>query len=118
MSTRNPGRTSIALVSLEQIFKAGIQSQSDHESKAKGGTFTQLPASSCSKCTAETRETFSQMIKRKPCGIKGLFVVLCLEHSRIPCNGRGDHRELQMFPAAQAVPSSSYVTEASMALKH
>lgn len=59
----------MALVSLEHIFKAGIQSQFDPESKAKGGTFTQLPASCFSKCTAETCETFSQMAKRKPWGI-------------------------------------------------
>lgn len=106
-STKNPGRTSVALVSLEHILKAGIQSQSDHESKAKGGTFTQLPASSCSKCMAETRETFSQMAKREPWGIRALFVVLCQEHPRTPCNGRGDHRELQMFPAASLCSSSS-----------
>lgn len=106
ISTRNPGRTSVALVSLECIFKAGIRSQSDHESEAKGGTFTQLPASSSSKCTAGTSLTSSQMAKRKPWGIKALFVVLCLEQLRIPCNGKGDHGELQMFPAAPLCSST------------
>lgn len=94
------------LVSLERIFKAGIRSQSDHESEAKGGTFTQLPASSSSKCTAGTSLTSSQMAKRKPWGIKALLVVLCLEQPRIPCNGKGDHGELQMFPAAPLCSST------------
>lgn len=45
------------------------------------------------------------MAIRKPWGIKALFVVLCLEHLRILCNARGDHGELQMFPAASLCSS-------------
>lgn len=43
----------------------------------------------------------SQIAKRKPWGIKALFVAaLCLEHLRFLRIGRGDHGELQMSPAA------------------
>lgn len=74
--------------------------------RQRGGTLTQLPASSSSKCTAGTSLTSSQMAKRKPWGIKALFVVLCLEQPRIPCNGKGDRGELQMFPAAPLCSST------------
>lgn len=41
------------------------------------------------------------MAKRKPEGIKALFVAVpCLEHLRFAHNGRGDSGDLQMLPAA------------------
>jgi len=54
---------------------------------------------------AETCKIISQMAKSKPWGIKSLYVVLCLEHLRLPCNGRGDHGELQMFSAVSLCSS-------------